>query len=43
MPTLGDDARYREMRTLVDDVIELIARHVVVDDAPRRAALRFTC
>ena len=43
VPALGDDARNREMSTLVDDVIKLIARHIMVDGAPGRAALRFTC
>ena len=35
---MGDNARHREMSTLVDDAIKLIARHIMVDDAPRRAA-----
>lgn len=43
VPALGDDARHGEMSTLVDDAIKLITRHIMVDDAPRRASLRFTC
>jgi len=43
VPVMGDNACYGEMSTLVDDAIKLIARHVVVDGAPRRAAPRSTC
>ena len=43
VPSLGDDARHREMSTLVNDVIELFAHYFVVDGAPRRAALYSTC
>ena len=43
VPVLGDNARHREMSTLVNNTIELIACHVMVDGAPRRAALCSTC
>ena len=38
VPSLGDNACYGEMSTLVDDAI-----NIMVDDAPRRAALHSTC
>lgn len=43
VPALGDDARHGEMSTLVDDTIKLIARHIMVYGAPRRATLHSAC